>query len=334
MGRDPRADWLKAAAIFGVVFIHTPGDCWGLASIFRFCVPAFLGLWAVYFEAALAKRPPTERRSYLRSRFVRLAVPYFFWTTLYLLLFHRSLAQWRATSIHTIVGGWLGGYGWAGQYFFIILFQLMVIVPLFRHLVVGPRAMWGILGLGLIGYLIAELWAWRIPVVSGIGDRFFIYWLPYVTLGIGLARGYVRPLPALAVAIGSAGAIAFAPAEFRWFMGRWPKPSPYVLASVYVGSLGLIAAASGGAARSAEGSRPGAFGLLDDVVGYIGRNTFPIFLANPLIITALPKGVVGSLRDGLVGEFQHTGLTIFVMAACLVLGWAFRRVGLGILVGA
>ena len=128
--RDIRSDYLKAAAIIGVVCIHVSLP---FADAFRFCVPVFVAVWAFYFDRGLSRRNTQAAWVYVTRRFWGLFVPYLFWTVLYVSLFH-SRSEWEQVPLHTLIGGWFGGYGWHGQYFFIILFQLTCLMPWFRCL--------------------------------------------------------------------------------------------------------------------------------------------------------------------------------------------------------
>jgi len=337
--RDFREDLLKAAAIFGVVFIHTPGGSGDLRVFFRFCVPIFVALWAFHFEIGWAKRSPAERRPYIRSRIIRLTIPFLFWTAVYLLLFRHSLDAWRMTSLHTIIGAWFGGYLWSGQYFLIILFQLIVVVTLL-HRLIGPASVWATLLAGLVLYAVVEFWLWQIPLVSALGDRLFIYWLPYVALGIGLARGYFPSLPGLVFAVLGVVVLALGPAEFRWARHYSSTGSDYLLLSVYLGAMALTAAATQrrDLPRKDRVTAGQAFpAARADVLvwasSYLGRNTFPVFVINPLVVYLIPTAVVKWVRSGPLAELQHAALTAGVLGVCLLLGWLFRRTGLGILIG-
>ena len=98
-GRDGRDDTLKAAAIFGVVLLHTPGAAGEYVHAFRFCVPAFVTLWAMHFEQGLMRQPDGRRSAYARRRLGRLMVPYLFWTTMYMAVFHGQIEDWQNTPI-------------------------------------------------------------------------------------------------------------------------------------------------------------------------------------------------------------------------------------------
>jgi hypothetical protein len=65
------------------------------------------------------------------------------------------------------------------------------------------------------------------------------------------------------------------------------------------------------------------------VAGSVGRNTFAVFVTNPLLIGP----VVGWLPDGPAGVAVRAAAAVGVVAGGLAVGWAFRRAGLGVLVG-
>ena len=130
----------------------------------RFCVPVFVALWAYYFERGLAERPAVGALDYYGRRTLRLLVPYAFWTALYLALSH-SPADWRTTPLHTIVGGWFGGYGWPGQYFFLILFQLILVLPVLRR-EINVKSLWWIVGVGVVMNWLAVYVAFQNTIVS------------------------------------------------------------------------------------------------------------------------------------------------------------------------
>lgn len=324
--RDTRSDALKAAAILGVVGIHVgfPHN-----DTFRFCVPAFVAVWAFHYEAGLARRDPGHFRAYAASRFVRLLIPYVAWSVVYVLLFHPR-SEWTTTPVHTIVGGWFGGYGWSGQYFFVILFQLTWLMPLLRRCVT-PRSLWAALIAGAALNAVADYVLFRDRVVSGVGDRLFVYWLPYVVLGVACARGYPRPFPWLLPA--ALLALMAAPAEFAALSARNDRASVYLLPSVTLGSTLLLLALGPRLPFTAPGpsrfpaARPLVRAFLD-----VGRQSFIIFVAHLLVLDGLrrlgfaPEPALGNL----MGKAAWVGLAV---AGSLGLGWALRRSGLGVLAG-
>lgn len=315
LGREARTDYLKAAAIFGVVYIHAEGM---FSGFFRFCVPIFIGLWAYYYECGLARRERVVHTAYVFDRFVRLLVPYLFWTVIYLSVFYTA-ADFQEMPWHTIIGGMFGGYGWAGQYFFIILFQLTLLMPLLRQWV-NKYSVWAVIAIGLLINAITDYVLFENRIISGLGDRLFIYWLPYVFLGIALARGYVGRKPKLLIL--ALGILMLAPME----LSGLPDGSPYLVPSVVLGSVLLLLAAAPNSVTMAQKSmdmpaRP----YLLHITEYLGRNTFPIFVSNVLFMEILKRAgwsVPGS-----------PGLIAGALVGGVIVGWLFRRLRLGMLVG-
>jgi peptidoglycan/LPS O-acetylase OafA/YrhL len=330
VGRDRRADWLKAAAIVAVVFIHAPGPPGPYTAALRFCVPAFVALWAYYFELGLARRAGAERRAYVRSRFVRLLIPYAVWTAVYFPSRH-TLADVRGASAATVLGEWLGGAGWPGQYFLIILFQLLLVAPLISRFV-GRGVVWALLLGGLAGYPLAVA-LWDRPAVHAAGDRLFVYWLPHVGLGIGLARGYLPRVPVPLLTLIAVGALAAAPFELQAVAARVPEPSPYLLVSVYVGSIALVWSALAPRRAAEGGAEPEAGTRAGAAAGYVGQHTFAIFLTNPLVLSPFYLLLPSALIVSPAGLAVRVGATLAAVAGCLLVARTFRRMGLGRLIG-
>src|SRR5262245_57067738 len=316
--RDATADYLKAAAIVAVVFIHTPGRGAGsVDEVLRFCVPVFVALWAYYFELGLARRPAEKHLPYARDKFVRLLIPYLFWTAVYLPMRHPP-ADWPTTPWQVHLDWWTGG-GWPGQYFFIVLFQLIPFVLLTRRWA-GPWVVWALVAAGPVGYLIAELAFLHDPALRWGGERLFVHWLPYAALGVGLARGYIPSLPAIPLVVVAAVALSLTPVEVRAMEAARPDPPRTVLVSAYVGSLGLLLAL--GPRPSEHARTPGAGGWIDAVVGYVGRNTYPVFVLHVLVLTPAGMALADILKTpGAVGAAARGALAVGVVAACLGLAW-------------
>jgi hypothetical protein len=295
----------------------------------RFCVPVFVALWAYYFETGLSLRPASEHLRYARDKFVRLLVPFLFWTAVYLPIRHPP-ADWPTTPWSVHLDWWTGG-GWPGQHFFIILFQLVPFVLLTRR-AAGPRVVWALVAAGPVGFLAAELAYVHDPALRWGGERLFVHWLPYAALGFGLARGYVPPLPAMPLVVVAAVALSLSPAEARAMEAARPDPPRTVLVSACVGSLALLLALGPRPSRPAV--TPGSGGWFDAVVGYVGRNTYPVFVLHVLVLT--PAGAaLGEvlMTPGLVGASARAVLVVCVVAACLGLARMIRRAGLGVLIG-
>ncbi len=324
--RDSRSDYLKAAAILAVVAIHVgvPYE----ASL-RYCVPVFVAIWAFFLELGLSRRHAEEMRGYLRSRFVRLLVPYIFWTLIYLWLL-REPSEWSTIPLHTILGGWLGGYGWPGQYFFIILFQLTLLFPLLRR-AVNTRSLWVFLGAGIALNALANYFLFKDRWLAAVGDRLCVYWIPYVCLGVAFARGYPRRwrwlcLPALLLLLG-------APLELGWLEGQHDF-SPYLALTVTAGSIALLLAVGPRTNLTFDGSEQRRPNRVAKLAGSIGQYTFPIYVGHTLLVYWISRSGFMPIGTTLRDAMAKAATVVLAVAGSLALGWAFRKLGLGILVGA
>jgi hypothetical protein len=321
-------DALKAFAIFGVVYIH----CRNLAGesppivilgeAFRISVPLFIIIWAYFQERAyLAGR---SGRSVISSRFAAVVVPFVAWSFLYFLL----TSDWSTLTLRTAVTRhWLGS-GWSGQYFFIILFQLIVVFPLVRRVPAGALSVVLTFGLFAVAFAVIDLFSWP-SWISKLSYRPFPYWIPYVVLGVHLARRPDRLLPRGAAVLGALLIVAEAGLLWRdaGFDSGYAKPG------LLIGS-GLVAAAflnrEPAPGRVSEALRP--------AILLIGRNTMGIFLVNPLVsVIAAPvvarhlgwhgfADPAGSLAASLL-------IAAAVLALCLAATVILKRLGLRQLVG-
>jgi surface polysaccharide O-acyltransferase-like enzyme len=322
--RDRNFDYLKTFAILGVVYIHSGIP---FSGIFRFCVPVFIGMWAFYMERGLARRSVDSYRQYLIDRLKVLLIPYAFWSILYISFYPPS--AWFTTPIHTIIGGWLGGYAWGGQYYFIILIQLTLLFPVARNWI-NRNNFWILIGVGGIVNVIAEYFLGGNKIIFGINDRLFIYWIPYVVLGLSLARGYITAkskvlLPALLC-------LLLISTESGYLNG-W---SPYLGVAVTCGSLALLLglAPTKNLKNSGEISvKLSSWNRLSDL---IGQNTFPIFVSNVLflkIVDFIQYSFAIYPTEFVPLLLRHILVFSFVTIGGLLTGFIFRSLGLGILVG-
>ena len=316
--RDLHADWLKAAAIVGVVCIHA-----GLPfhDVFRFGVPVFVGLWAFYLEKALARRRPETHLRFMMQRMVELAVPYLAWTLLYIEKFYAS--RWSATPLHTIVGGWFGGYGWSGQYYFVILFQLTLLFPLLRRCVAQVPTL-PVIVAGVALNVLAGYWLLEQRWIGAVGDRLFIYWVPYVVMGIALARGQFRNTPGLVMV--AVLLLLVAPFETDSSF----EHSAYLASSVTIASLLLLVAAVAADRAAPVRRNPG---LAARAVAFVGRNTFAIFVGNVAMLEVLESTGFTAAATSHAGSFGLVAVVAAALAGCIGIGWLLKRLGQGILVG-
>ncbi|SFR62209.1 acyltransferase family protein [Maribacter stanieri] len=195
MSRNINADTLKCMSIIGVVYIHSypilgqEDSLIFLSDIFRFAVPCFIILWAYFLEKSISKKVPKQRIKYLTKRFLHLFRVFMIWSVLYFFLF----VDWGSLNIKTFFSKYFSGYGWAGQYFFILLFQLIPIYPILRKMYNSKFLQVVIVLISISIYIVFEYYFNIVPeFLKKLGYRPFYFWVPYVFLGIALARNKIK----------------------------------------------------------------------------------------------------------------------------------------------
>ncbi|RMX08296.1 acyltransferase [Corticibacter populi] len=292
--RDVRADLLRGWAIIGVVAIHAAGlvlpaaAYFAVSYYFRWAVPIFICAYAFYGSRPVA---PGGYGDSVRQRAWRLALPLVCYSLLYFLV----LGDWRQPhwqGMQATLLRYLRGDGWAGQYFFLILLQLIVLLPwLARWRIRG----W-LLGLVLLLYSAGLQWlplAWQHwPWLRAGGDRLLPYWLPYALLGVYLRQNeerwqaWTERLPA-----GAAGALLLLVPlwlslnhDIDWPTGPYLLPAvPLVAAGVYV--LHRRALASMASSRVAA------------PLAWLGRYSLVVFCLNPLFVHGLQQAWPADVRQ-------------------------------------
>lgn len=276
MNRSISADLIKAFSIFGVVFIHGSGMLGYpsafndyISNFFRFCVPCFIILWAYFFEISYNKKNTQERRKYIRVRFMHLFVVYFLWSLIYFFW----LVNWHDLTIKKLITMHFAGYGFAGQYFFIILFQLILFYPFLRYMY-SLKNLRNILLLIIFGlYVIHGYYEPFVPeIILKIGDRPFVYWLPYVYMGIFLSKNQTLKIPII-----FSFAVLLIPIEFFVMKKLNLSHSAYLTPIVLLSSLLFCVSILQNKIEIKNE-------YIIDFISYIGKNTMTIFVANPLVI--------------------------------------------------
>jgi len=190
MSRSVSIDIIKAAAIFGVVFIHSAGllGCESAVSnwfhsLFRFGVPCFVVVWAYFVEKSLMTKDRPRQVQYLWKRFVHLFLVFMLWSMLYFLI----SVDWAMLTMIKLVTTHFSGFGWAGKYYFIVLFQLLMLFPIIRWIYERKNLTLIVTGVLVVLYFVCAYL--RLPsLIDSLGYRLFIYWIPYVFVGMWLAR--------------------------------------------------------------------------------------------------------------------------------------------------
>jgi surface polysaccharide O-acyltransferase-like enzyme len=287
MNRSISADLIKVAAIFGVVFIHG-SDLFGTNSsfqlytsnFFRFCVPCFIIIWAYLFEKSYQKKDSKDRKKYILSKFTHLFTVFFIWSSLYFL----NLVNWDTLTLTKLVTTHFSGYGWSGQYFFIILFQLLLLFPLIRKLHYNRLIYYPLMGLLILIYIYYGCFYNTIPdSIKKLGDRPFVFWIPYVFFGISIANQKIKK-----ISISFTFILLLIPLESFILNYLNLDHDPYVTPGVLLASIMFsVAILQNHIIIKSE--------RISTIITFIGKNTMTIFVANPLIIMLLssiiPKNI-------------------------------------------
>ncbi|MEM9771325.1 MAG: acyltransferase [Cyanobacteria bacterium P01_D01_bin.73] len=287
-------DILRSVSIFGVVFIHaawllgclSPGSE-NLEYMFRVAVPCFVVMWAFFYEKGYSKRTGEARKKYFWARLKRLLSVFLIWSCIYFLI----EVDWSSLTFKSFFSKHFLGYGWSGQYFFIILLQLQVLFPWLRSLCF-KRKLRGLIMLAV--FCLYIIWGygheWLPNIAQKLGERPFIFWIPHVFLGI---------------AISHVKANQHHTSHFQWLNKRFPW---WLLCSILIIPLEFNTLNHNHYLTPAVLLASSLFVLpflTQDIVlpsklnaqfNWFGSNTMTLFVANPLLIklwhqVLAPKGL-------------------------------------------
>ncbi|SEA99014.1 acyltransferase family protein [Pedobacter hartonius] len=331
--RSASADILKTISILAVVFIHgshlfpfspsnldfDPENLDFFKNAFRFCVPVFLFIWAYFMEKTTIKKGAGNSL----ARFYKLLIPFMFWSSVYFLL----IANFKQLSLAAIISKHLTGYGWSGQYYFIILFQLLLLFSIIRRIALRFERFVPIiyiLSILFYGFITYSHW-FQIGIIGKLSYRPFFYWMPYVILGILYAhRNIFRFSLPVAVVVISPLLILI---EIYYL--HPPLENIYMLPGVFITSLVLLSSMQ--SKLTYENIPPHVGKSIQALANY----TLGIFCLNPLIIIILSSLVK---RVGFSVQFPGASIvlplisTVFICSACILLINLIKKIRLGILV--
>lgn len=304
-------DFLKFISIFGVVFIHSRnGNIIPevISELFRVAVPLFIIFFAYFLEKSLSN-VSTKKEYYniLKQKFFLLFLPYAFFTVLYFFI----LNDLSTIKPRELITGYWSGYGWAGQYFFIILFQLILIFPLLQKIVNIKLVYITVVSLFL--YITMSYAFWDLSIVSKLSDRIFIYWVPYAILGVLLYRNIdlFKNISNKFIIF----SIILIPIEFFIFNYLNIVHSPYVIFSVLVSSS-LIAIYFIVNENIIKISLPNYLKILSI---YISNKTLGIFVLNPLFIFLLkPFYSFIQVENFLIDSIMIFLFSILIFILCIL----------------
>ena len=270
-------DVVKTISIIGVVYIHSSGILKEsslsndfVKACFRFGVPCFVLFWAYFLELGLLKREKSEHIKYLLTKFFALFKVYFIWSVLYFLV----NADFHQLSLNVIIKHHFIGFGWQGQYFFIVLFQLLFLFPFLRNVYLKKFLLAVLIITILITYFfVGYRFYWLPSVIKKIGYSPFIYWIPYVLVGIALARKEFTNIGNWLWVI-----VLLTPIEAICFIVYNIQGFPYVSLGVLFGSIALSTVAITKSLSSVKSP------TILKLISFIAKNTMVIFVANPFFV--------------------------------------------------
>jgi surface polysaccharide O-acyltransferase-like enzyme len=332
-------DILRALAALAVVVIHiTAGPMVWLsrespsfmvASLLnewaRFSIPAFVLLTGLVLAYGYGPEREFRPGVYLRKRLKSIAVPYLFWSALYMLF--RGFVEHNWTGLLSRFGtALLEGSAMYQLYFIVLIFQYYLLFPLIRPLLQKSWFNWVVLGAVLFQlFLMADTYfGWVHPSGSFMTwayyyrDRLFPWWIGYFALGawIGVVparlerlKAWLWPLAGAATALLAWMMVEYLtlvknPAISIGFAASGFRPSAYLYAIIGTGAI------LGWGARLVEGE-----GRLRRFMDSLGRHSFGIYLIHPLFLWGIDR-FVGRLH---LHPMAYLG---FVIASVLALSWA------------
>jgi len=324
-------DILKVAAIISVVLIHgsfifpytitqfelsVPQLSIGIEA-FRFCVPVFILLFAYFQEKSFIKKG----HSSVLPRLLKLFIPFFFWSMVYFLI----TADIKRSGISGLITKHWVGYGWSGQYYFIIIFQLLVVFPIIRWLMNKFKInLYVVLALSLLFYSCISYSNWmNIPIVEKISHRAFIYWIPYLVIGIIYAKNITVKIPVLIGIL----SIILIPLEVHFLHPQ--NNSLYLLPSTFLASFLLTTSI-----LKTEVTYKNMTTFTGKSIQYIASTTLGIFCLNPLVILGLEYlvKISGFHLDFIGCSFIATILsTLLILSICITVIFMLKKLKLGIL---
>ena len=318
MQRNNYIDLMKAVSIFGVVWIHGASILGGsdftsfVSDAFRFAVPAFIIFWAYFFEKSFS-RASGSRLTFLANRFSDLFVVFLIWSVLYFLV----LADFDNLSFSSTITRHFSGYGWSGQYFFIILFQLILFYSIIRWAYSVAYIRFLCITVCVVLYFWLGYFGSSVPdLVWKLGDRLFVYWIPYVFVGIYFARREVGKefsflwciLPLLI------------PLEFNLLSDLGRDHGPYVTPMVLLCSI-LVTIPFLSVNYHVKRLR------LYPIVEFLGTNTMIVFVMNAIVVIILRDlfSPFVFYSDGFWVVFSSILSTVSCIVPCLLFGYFINK---------
>mgnify|MGYP001169144693 CR=1 FL=1 len=316
--REQFPDLLRGVGIFTVVYIHSISLTHQhviinyFSSIMPWEVGAFIFFFSLFYFKKLNKKsfPLIDQA----QTFKRLLIPFFFWSSVYFIL----TVDLKSVTALSIITKHFSGFGWPGQYFFIILLQLVVVIPLLAKANFSVTIFLFVTSLFLGSFF--NILTPYVPLMEKLSQRPFIYWLPFVLMALHSEKlPYFRRKEISLIAL--IFCIAIIPIEVAHLKRNANlNINHHLTFSIYLITITIILS------REHIIKILQRIDILKRLLMYLGRNTMAIFCINPLIILILKKTNIFPL--GIMPSFIELPiLTFVVMSMCLLTAIIFKSVG-------
>jgi len=215
--RDLSFDAFRGVAIIAVVALHVTYlsgywnssfcfYCQFYCQLFNFAVPAFIFI-SGYWLSKKQIKSLTDYRTFLVRRFLRIFIPYLFWS---IVLVGYEAIKTHNVDVYRIIFKLIFGQASFQYFFIIVIVQLYVITPLLQYINRKPYGLILVLVLNIMTLLLRYLsrlnFGFLFPSVSA-----FYSWVIFYEIGLLLGRsdrkifipGNIRPfiLPAIFVSM-------------------------------------------------------------------------------------------------------------------------------------
>ncbi|WP_408648688.1 acyltransferase family protein [Tumidithrix elongata] len=308
-------DQIKGVGMLCVIFIHGSwlSGAQGIphsvmSNLSRIAVPYFIILFCYFTERSLIKSEKHNQINYYLKRFKSLFIPFFVWSLVYFLL-RVDFTNILSNPIKIITTYWIGS-GWGGQFFFIVLFQLIIIFPLLRKLAQNRVIVALTLAVTAILCIIQTYFLNIVPsILVTINDRLVLYWIAYAFLGILMAHNVSKHDTSKWLLM----TIALIPIESIFHNDT---PSPYLKLSILIAAYLTLPLLVSFSSSQIEGQ-------IGKIISLFGKHSMSLFVLNPLIIILLEKTSVFPLHIENILLSYITSLVLVVLIALLALAASF-----------
>lgn len=324
---------MKGVALVAVVIIHScvlvglspTGDAATRLLVLRqaanFAVPLFLMLAGMF----AAHRHVRRDGRWVTDRIVRLAGPYLLWTFVYIVLRKRGdLLDPAALAADILLGDGIGI-----GYFIIVLMQMTLLTPLLQRM---PGRAWHVATM-VAGCAVGVAFTYAVNLrhlapfdTFPAGAVPFVVWYPFYHLGLFVGRDGIErwgAIPARTVLAGASIACILAFGLSVMEAMHWRTLSLGFAASQLKATSLLYALAVTWLVFAAYPfARNRRFAMLP----WLGRNSFFLYLAHILVLSAVTK-IADRLPPLVPGSYARVCfLTLGTLLLCAVAVGAMRRI--------